>query len=179
MAQIEQIRQSVRAVLQKSGSRDLKAICDAHKILLLESDMGTQDHACKGFFLQQDGIRSIMLNSALDEDTRRIVLAHELGHAFLHTSYTEHAFHDFGLFTDHSHLEYEANIFASELLLEDNTVISALQECDDFFRAAKLLCVPQALLDFKLRILKKCDLLPVDSPIVSSGDFLRNYTSGM
>lgn len=179
MAQIEQIRQSVRTVLQKSGSRDLQTICDAHGILLLESDMGTQKHACKGFFLQQDGVSSICINSALDEDIRRIVLAHELGHAFLHASYTDHTFHDFGLFTDQTHLEYEANLFASELLLEDSTVISALQECDDFFCAAKLLCVPQALLDFKLRILKKCDLLPVDSPIVSSGDFLRNYTGGM
>lgn len=173
--QIEQIREAAQATLKKSDGGDLRAICNAHGILLLECDMGLQENACKGFFLRQDRVSSITINAALDENTYRIVLAHELGHALLHSAYTNQTFHDFGLFTDHSNLEYEANLFAAELLLEDHATISALKECDDFFHAAKLLCVPKELLDFKLRILKKCRLLPVDSPIVSHGDFLRRY----
>ena len=176
MMQIDQIRQTVQQMLAACGSSNLQQLCAAQQILLLQSDMGRQENACKGFFLQQDQVRCITINASLDEDTQRIVLAHELGHAMLHSSYTDQSFHDFGLFCDHSQLEYEANLFAAELLLDDHAVFSALQECDDFFCMAKLLCVPPQLLDFKLRILKKCDLLPIDAPIVSHGDFLKHYT---
>ena len=175
MMSADQIRIIVQEAVKKAGSRSLLEICAAHHILFLESDMGTSSNACKGFFLQQDGIRSVTLNSALDEDTAKIVLAHELGHALLHAEYTDQSFHDFGLFTDHSQLEYEANLFAADFILEDASVCSALQECDDFFCAAQLLRVPPQLLDFKLRMMKKCGILPLDAPIVSHGDFLKNY----
>ena len=176
MMSADQICITVQEAVKKAESRSLTEICHAHGILFLQSDMGSAPDACKGFFLQQDGVCSVMLNSSLDEDTKNFVLAHELGHAFLHQSYTDQSFHDFGLFTDHSQLEYEANLFAADLLLEDDAVCSVLCECDDFFHAARLLRVPPQILDFKLRIMKKCGVLPLDAPIVACGDFLKSYS---
>ena len=50
-------------------------------------------------------------------------------------------------------MEYEANLFAAELLLEDETVLKLLNEYT-FFETASMLNVPAALLDFKFGILK-------------------------
>ena len=51
--------------------------------------------------------------------------------------------------------EYEANVFASELLLTDEAVLEVLNDDMFFFQAAKALYVPSELLDFKFRILKR------------------------
>ncbi|MHC1695869.1 MAG: ImmA/IrrE family metallo-endopeptidase [Eubacteriales bacterium] len=50
--------------------------------------------------------------------------------------------------------EYEANIFASEFLIEDSDVLELLEEGVDFSVMAKYLCVPDALLGFKLCSMK-------------------------
>jgi len=50
-------------------------------------------------------------------------------------------------------MKYEANLFAAELLLEDETVLKHLNEYT-FFETARMLNVPAALLDFKFTILK-------------------------
>jgi Zn-dependent peptidase ImmA (M78 family) len=50
-------------------------------------------------------------------------------------------------------MEYEANLFAAELLLEDKNVLETLNEYT-FFETASILNVPAALLDFKFAILK-------------------------
>lgn len=59
--------------------------------------------------------------------------------------------------------EYEANIFASELLLTDD--------------AESVLCVPAEMLDFKFRVMKRKGYKP-ESPIASHGDFPKNIERG-
>lgn len=51
-------------------------------------------------------------------------------------------------------MEYEANVFAAEFMLSDDTVLEALEMQMDFYQTAKCLYVPPELLDFKLRILQ-------------------------
>ena len=43
--------------------------------------MGMSPKACKGFFLVNARCKVITINSDLPEEIRRIILAHELGHA--------------------------------------------------------------------------------------------------
>lgn len=89
----------------------------------------------------------------------------------LHTNITA-AFHEFTLFDDTDRQEYEANLFAAELLLSDDCVLNALNEDQFFFQAAKALYVPAELLDFKFRVMKRKGY-KLESPIVSHGNFLK------
>lgn len=105
------------------------------------------------------------------EVIQRVILAHEIAHSVLHTNITA-AFHEFTLFDDTDRQEYEANLFAAELLLSDDCVLNALNEDQFFFQAAKALYVPAELLDFKFRVMKRKGY-KLESPIVSHGNFLK------
>lgn len=54
----------------------------------------------------------ILINESLDDFSKQIVFAHEIGHAVLHTKET----HAFSIDTMKKYKEREANIFCSELL---------------------------------------------------------------
>lgn len=54
-----------------------------------------------------------------------------------------------GVFRSASPTEHEANLFAAELLLDDEEVLEELKYLS-FFQVAKYLEVPAALLDYKL-----------------------------
>ena len=98
-------------------------------IKVLYAAMGKSIESCKGFYLTHSRIRTITINSDLSSDFQRIICSHELGHAVLHNKQAGvKAFHDFGLFDSASIFEYEANIFAAELLLEDEDVIESLND---------------------------------------------------
>ena len=58
----------------------------------------------------------IWINSSLNEEERRYVLAHEIGHAVLHPKSS--CFFSSVKNINLSKKEYEANLFAAELLLE-------------------------------------------------------------
>ncbi len=73
---------------------------------------------------------------------QRVILAHEIAHSVLHANITA-AFHEFTLFDDTDRQEYEANLFAAELLLSDDCVLNALNEDQFFFRQPKLFMYQQ------------------------------------
>ena len=71
--------------------------------------------------------RFIILNAKNSEQIDRIVCAHELGHDQLHRDFAcRQAFQEFMLYDMSTRREYEANIFAAELLLEDETVLEMI-----------------------------------------------------
>lgn len=136
--------------------------------------LGTEPDACKGFLLKMQDVCVITVNADLDEDMQRIILAHELGHALLHKDTLPlSAYHDFSLFDKVTREEYEANLFAAELLLSDADVLNELNTDDFFFSAAARLRVPPELLDFKFRILKSRGV-QLEAPFCAGGDFLKN-----
>ncbi len=168
---IEYICKKVAELTGKYEESEPERLAKDMGIILRFEPMGEGENACKGFFIYQSRQRVITINSSLDYDRRRIIMAHELGHAVLHKDQVR-AFHDFSLYESSSMLEYEANLFAAELLLDDTEVARLLNEDDFFFSAAKRLGVPAELLDFKFRIMKHKGYA-VDSPINSKSNFLR------
>ena len=170
---VDYICKTVAELVKKHGESEPARLAVEMGIILRYEPMGTSENACKGFFLYQSRKRLITVNSDLDNDRRRIVLAHELGHAALHREQARiSAMHDFSMYDSSSTLEYEANLFAAELLLKDSETLNCLRETDSFFSAAKNLSVPAELLDFKLRILrhKGYELYP---PLRARSDFLK------
>ena len=143
--------------------------------LLLFQAMGKAKSACKGFFMMQDGQPSITINSDLPKMIQKIICAHELGHAVLHSQKIGmESFHDFALFDAASVAEYEANVFAAELLLKDEDVFELLNDDTSFFGVASILRVPPELLDFKFRVLKRKGYQFVEPPYQSDSKFLRD-----
>lgn len=171
---IEAISDNVDRIRQKYDETDPVRLCRAMGILLLDEPMGSSQNACKGFYLRQSRAQVITVNSDLPEEHRRIILAHELGHAVLHRDASGmQAFHDFRLFDETTVYEYEANIFAADYLMPDDRVLELLNGDISFFGAASELSVPPELLDFKFRVLKRKGYKVVDPPITARADFLK------
>ena len=172
---MDYICREVERLKRKFHETDPFLLCDAMGIILLYEPMGTYPGACKGFFLAQSRKRSITVNSDLPEAIQRIIVTHELGHAVLHAKAVGvKAFHDFELFDSTSLMEYEANIFAAEFLMDDDDVLEKLNEDISFFGAASLLRVTPALLDFKFRLMKRNGYKLIDPPLMANSNFLKN-----
>ena len=148
-------------------------------IKVLFAPMGRSIESCKGFYLTHSRIRTMTLNSDLSSEFQRIICSHELGHAVLHNKEAGvKAFHDFGLFDTASTFEYEANMFAAEILLEDEDVLERLNDDLSFFQAASELNVPAEILDFKFRTMKWKGYKIREAPLLSSSNWLKNAKDG-
>lgn len=131
-------------------------------------------NSIKAFYFYQSRIKNIVINIHADPHARHILCAHELGHSVLHGELAAmRGFQELELFDYLVPTEYEANLFAAELLIDDATLLAMLNDSDNsFFGVAKQLCVPAELLDFKFRILKHKGYR-MEAPYLASSDFLK------
>jgi Zn-dependent peptidase ImmA (M78 family) len=161
---------------RKYATRDPYEICDALDVRIRLKDLGTD---IKAYYFCHSRIHNIVLNNRVSENIRRILVAHELGHHLLHKETAMlKGFQELDLFDMAKPAEYEANIFAAELLIEDQELLAILNDADaSFFSAAKELFVPAALLDFKFRVLKHKGYR-IEAPYIAQGDFLKNAVEG-
>ena len=68
----------------------------------------------------------------------KIVCAHELGHDQLHREFAKNEpIQEFMLYDMSSRREYEANIFAAELLLDDDEILDLIEKGYDSLQIAK------------------------------------------
>jgi Zn-dependent peptidase ImmA (M78 family) len=75
--------------------------------------------------------------------------------------------------------EYEANIFASELLIPDDSIKELLEsEGKSFYSLAMELCVPPELIDIKLRVMQAKGY-KIDVPYLAQSDFLKRDIDGL
>lgn len=171
MSNIEYIAKKVNALIKKYDTRDPFNLCENLQINIRYADLGT---ALNAYYFYQSRIKSIVINSRCSTIVQRILCAHELGHAVLHKELAAmHGFHEPELFDSSIPTEYEANIFAAELMVRDEELSFLLKDTNkSFFSIAKELCVPAELLDFKFKILKNKGY-PLESPFVVRGDFLK------
>ena len=169
-----QICESVEKLKKKYDESDPFRLCRAMGIILLMESMGKDPDAVKGFFLENKRIRTVTINSDMPKVIQRIILAHELCHATNHRNSGIHAFHEVLLFDQTSQLEKDANLFAAELLLDDQEVFEALNQDTTFFSAASALCVPAELLDFKFRVMKWKGYKMIEPPINARSNFLKD-----
>lgn len=167
------IRETVASLAARHGTRDPYRLCGYCGAVVRQRPMGTGPTAIKGFCFVGSRIPVIELNDDLEEPLRRIVLAHELGHAVLHAERLTEPLVDASLYDDSTRTELEANLFAAELLLPDEAVLTALGEGATFFEAAAALDVPPQLLDFKFRLLRDRGGFDMHSPVNVYADFLR------
>ena len=107
--------------MKKYKTRDPFAIADALGIKVLFCDgFGP----LKGMYRVVKRNRFIFINKDLDERMQRIVCAHELGHDQMHRNLAKGgALHEFTLYDMTTKPEYEANVVAADILLDDEEIL--------------------------------------------------------
>ena len=173
---VENIKREVARLKAKHQTNDPRRLCEAVGIRISDQPMGTGEGACKGFLMVNARCKTAVVNSDLPPEVQRIILAHELGHGLLHGSRSIRSFHEVTLYDDADPMEYEANIFAAELLIDDDSLFDVLDQQPSFYQAASTLLVPPELLDFKVRLLQK-EGYQLFAPRVAQSDFLKRDIS--
>lgn len=137
----------VKNLVKKYGTRDpfLLASCLNLNVKFLEYSDNT-----KGYYIKVGKNKFIIINSNLTEDEKRIVLAHEIGHAVMHSSKEIHFLRENTLFPKGRH-ENEANKFAAELLVHLNSVDKCYIEELSLEQLARFMMVPKELIELKFQ----------------------------
>ncbi|QEH67305.1 ImmA/IrrE family metallo-endopeptidase [Cellulosilyticum sp. WCF-2] len=139
----QQIRQKVLKLIKKYNTSDPDKLADFLNIKIVEWDLGNQ----AGSYRLLKRKKVIFLNSKLSFHQRKIVLAHELGHALLHPTTNCYFIQNKTLLCS-SKIEKEANIFACELLINDELLGEYIGKSINEIAAAEYL--PAELLKLKL-----------------------------
>ena len=171
MNTIEYIAKRVATLTKKHGSRDPFELCDALGINIRYMQLKN----VKGFYFYQSRIRTVVLNAELDEESAKILCAHELGHACLHSEMllNMRTLHEYEPYNVKNVAEYEANVFAAELLIPDESIKELLaSDGKSFYALAKELSVPAEFIDFKLRVMRSKGY-DIDVPYLAQSNFLK------
>jgi Zn-dependent peptidase ImmA (M78 family) len=171
MATVGYITRTVQKLISKYQTRNPYEICDGLGIRIIQKDLCEELQA---YYYYTSRIRNIVLNNRVSEMMQRILVAHELGHDRLHRQIALlKGFQETEVFIQNIPTEYEANLFAAELLIDDEEVLGFLSDDDkDFFGVASELCVPADFLDFKFRLLLHKGYC-VEPQYIASGDMLK------
>ena len=107
-------------LVKRCGTRDPYRIAERIGIHIYEEDFG----CLKGMYRVILRRRCIFINRNLDEDTHRIVCAHEIGHDRLHRDLAQGSgLQEFMLYDMTARPEYEANLVAAAILLPTDEVL--------------------------------------------------------
>ena len=141
------IESEAKALAAKYGTNDPFEIARAEGISIYYRDDFTK---LKGMYKVILRRRCVFINAGLPEEEMRYICAHELGHDRLHRAATAKAgLCDFVLFDVKNKLEYEANLFAANLLIDDREVSHAAVNGLTAAELAASLGVPENLITIK------------------------------
>ena len=138
----------VSELIEKYNTRDPFELMKQLGIILFSSNLDSS----KGYCIIVNGYKYIAINNSLEPRERTIVAAHELGHIILHADQLNEQVHrDFNCYNVTDKTEYQANLFAADLLIDDSEVEELLRsEGMDLYTIAKCLYTDPQLLTFKL-----------------------------
>lgn len=115
-------------LVRRCGSRDPFAIAGSLGIEVLYCEVFGR---LKGMYRVIKRNRFIMLNKDLDERMMRIVLAHEIGHDQLHRRLAQDTgLQEFMLYDMAAKEEYEANLVAAEILIDNRELLDYIYNYD-------------------------------------------------
>jgi len=104
-----------------------------------------------GFFTVELRRKFIVVNSNLDEATQIVVIAHELGHALLHSSRQSFYLHEYTLFPKGKR-EIQANRFAAELLINEYKLDKYYMQEMTICQLARYYRVPEQFIIYKFNL---------------------------
>lgn len=143
------IIETAERVLNEFGGRNVFELAENSGANVWQRGLG----GLKGFYLCENGVRYIVINEALDECTKAVVCAHELGHDMLHRELSEGGIRETTLFLNGNKTEREANLFAACVLVSDDEILDELSENRCVENVAKSLKLPEEIIRLKLEAL--------------------------
>lgn len=111
-------------IVKLHGTRDASSLAKALDIQIMERDFSKQ----KGAYINVARNPYILLKRDLPEPMRSIVILHEIGHHTLHKDIAK-SFKEFNIFDmTGKTMEYEANLFAAQIMLPDPEVLDYMKQ---------------------------------------------------
>lgn len=143
------IFQQVEKLKKKYKTSDPFIILEGMNVQIWDTPEGTK---MKGFCFLANKTFYVSINPDLPYEMRRIVAAHELGHIILHKAQLKMAMMtDYNLNDFQKDTEYEANMFAVELLVSDDEINQGvLMDGDEYFTLCSKLNITPTMMSFKL-----------------------------
>lgn len=142
------IYDSVQSKIKKSKTRNPFTIAEDNGIMLIfDSNLNKM----KGMYTIIKRNRIIIINDNMPERMQQIVCAHELGHDALHRQFAKDGgLREFMLYDMKSRPEYEANMYAADLLLEDEEIMELAKDGYDMQQVAGILHTDINLVGLKM-----------------------------
>lgn len=143
------IYDEVERLVKKCNSRNPFDILSELNVVVMESG---SYQTLKGYCFSANRTVYVVINDSLHPALKKIVAAHELAHIVLHRKMLQIApMKDSVLYDMTSETEYEANLFAADLLIPDESVTEMTKDEDmDYFKMCKSLSTSPDLMSFKL-----------------------------
>lgn len=138
------LKAKVQELVNKHKTFNPFEIASQKNIYVIKWDLHEQ---INGYYKYDRRNRYIVINCNLDDDFQRVVCAHELGHAILHTRVNT-PFMQKNTLLSVNKIEREANRFAAELLIPDDCFI----EYNNIFDIASAYQVPVELVRLKCEV---------------------------
>lgn len=132
----DEIVKIVNRLIKRCGTRNPYKVADELGIHILYRDFTKQRGAYKVILKN----RFIFLQNGLHPVIEQIVLWHEIGHDVLHRQEAVSAggFKEFNIFDmRENRMEYEANVFAAQASLPDDTIIEYIKQGYDIQQIAR------------------------------------------
>ena len=165
----EYIQNVANKLIKKFDTRDPFQLCQAIGVEVFYADLGS----LKGMYKYLKKNRFAVINENLDSFTKTLVCAHELGHDILHQNLARKVcLQEFILYDMKSRPEYEANLFASEILLPDDIILNLARDGYDIEQISKELCTDINLIALKVSSMNTRGYR-FNNTIDAKSDFLR------
>ena len=165
----EYIQNVANKLIKKFDTRDPFQLCQAIGVEVFYADLGS----LKGMYKYLKKNRFAVINENLDPFTKTLVCAHELGHDILHQNLARKVcLQEFILYDMKSRPEYEANLFASEILLPDDIILNLARDGYDIEQISKELCTDINLIALKVSSMNTRGYR-FNNTIDARSDFLR------
>ena len=165
----EYIQNVANKLIKKFDTRDPFQLCHAIGVEVFYADLGS----LKGMYKYLKKNRFAVINENLDPFTKTLVCAHELGHDILHQNLARKVcLQEFVLYDMKSRPEYEANLFASEILLPDDIIFNLARDGYDIEQISKELCTDINLIALKVSSMNTRGYR-FNNTIDARSDFLR------
>lgn len=149
----QEVRSRAATLVREHGTRDPFALARALHVEILIRELGT----LQGFYKDVYGTPFIFLSCRLHRAAAKQVCAHELGHHLLHRQFAAYGFEEVSVFSPASRREYEANLFAAELLLDTRSVFAAARQGYTAAQIAASYGADVRLVEMKLAAMKLCE----------------------
>ncbi|MEC0756383.1 ImmA/IrrE family metallo-endopeptidase [Bacillus haynesii] len=115
------IKHKAEKVIQDNRTNDVFEICENLKIIILKENLGCVHGFLQYYKEENEYIIHVNKKSKLPH----IIIAHELGHYFLHKNLNTFQMEKCSLVLG-AKLEHQANIFASEILITDKMLMDEM-----------------------------------------------------